>query len=60
MAKKRFSKKQDRQAKHVADSEKKRGMDSKTAERVGYATVNKQKSAKKKSKRDARGVRVLD
>jgi hypothetical protein len=47
----KFTKKQDRQAKHVADSEKEKGMDPKKAKRVGYATVNKQKSKRKVSAR---------
>lgn len=45
----RFSKKDDRQAKHVADSMKKRGMSPKKAKSVGYATVVKQKGKKKSS-----------
>lgn len=46
----RFTAKEDRQAKHVADSERKRGMSEAEAERVGYATVqkNKKKPPKKK------------
>ncbi|MDE1944820.1 MAG: hypothetical protein KGI03_00910 [Patescibacteria group bacterium] len=44
----RFSKKEDRQASHVAASERKSGMSAEEAKRVGYATVQKQKSAKKK------------
>ena len=44
----RFTAKEDRMAKHVAASEEKRGMSAKEAESVGYATVNKRKSAKKK------------
>lgn len=43
----RFTAKQDRQAKHIAASEVKRGMSPKAAKSVGYATVNKQKSKKK-------------
>ncbi|WP_337863816.1 hypothetical protein [Nitrososphaera sp.] len=39
----RFTAKEDRQAKHIADSERKRGKSAKTAKRIGYATVNKQK-----------------
>ncbi len=39
----RFSKKEDRQAEHVKESEEKRGKSEKEAERIGYATVNKQK-----------------
>lgn len=41
--KRRFTPKQDRQAKHVADSERARGMSPEEAKRVGYATVNKNK-----------------
>jgi hypothetical protein len=48
--KKRFTPKQDRQAKHIADSEKKRGMSAKRAKSIGYATVNKRKAAKKRKK----------
>jgi hypothetical protein len=46
--KKRFTPKQDRQAKHVADSMRKEGMSAKKAMSVGYATVNKQKSKRKR------------
>lgn len=45
----RFSKKQDRQASHVAASERARGMSAREAKRVGYATVNA-----RKGKRSAR------
>lgn len=44
----RFTPKQDRQAKHIEESEEKRGMDKESAERTGYATVNKQKGKGKK------------
>jgi hypothetical protein len=44
----RFTDKEDRQAEHIKDSEKKRGKSSEDAERIAYATVNKQKSKKKK------------
>lgn len=47
----RFSAKQDRQASHVAASERARGMSAKEARRVGYATVERSKS---RSKRNAR------
>jgi hypothetical protein len=40
----RFSEKQDRQAQHVAASERKKGKSAKEAKRIGYATVNKKKS----------------
>ena len=43
----RFSEKEDRQAKHIADSERKRGMSGKKAKSVGYATVNKHKGGKR-------------
>jgi hypothetical protein len=46
----RFTKKEDRQAEHIKDSEKKSGKSDEEAERIGYATVNKQKSEKKKGK----------
>lgn len=49
----RFSKKQDRQASHIADSEKARGMSAGEAKRVGYATVNASKG-KRKTKRGGR------
>ena len=48
MPKSRFTKKDDRQAKHVAASEKAKGMDPKETKRVGYATVAKGKLNKKK------------
>lgn len=48
----RFSEKEDRQAKHIAESERKLGKSAKTAKRIGYATVNKQKGTKKKEKKD--------
>jgi hypothetical protein len=44
----RFTEKEDRQAKHVAASERKRGKSAKVAKRIGYATVNKSKSKSKK------------
>jgi len=44
----RFTAKQDRQAKHVAASERKKGKSAKVAKRIGYATVNKNKGKKKK------------
>jgi len=50
-----YTSKQKRQAKHIEDSEKKGGRSSKVAERIAWATVNKQtggglkkKAAKKK------------
>lgn len=39
----RFTAKQDRQAKHIAASERKRGRSAKRSKRIGYATVNKGK-----------------
>jgi len=44
----RFTKKEDRQAEHIKESEKERGRSDEDAERIAYATVNKQKSEKKK------------
>jgi len=44
----RFTAKQDREAKHVADSERAQGMSAKEAKSVGYATVNKNRAKKKK------------
>lgn len=43
-----YAAKQKRQAKHVEDSEKKRGRSIKDAKRIGWATVNKQTDGKKK------------
>lgn len=43
----RFSKKEDRQAQHIKESEMDRGKSKDEAERIGYATVNKQKNEKK-------------
>ena len=44
----RFTAKEDRKAQHVAASERARGVSAKTAKSIGYATVNKQKSARRK------------
>jgi hypothetical protein len=46
----RFTNKEDRQAEHIKESEEKRGHSGEDAERIAYATVNKQKSEKKKDK----------
>ena len=43
----RYTNKEDRQAEHIKESEKKRGHSDKDAERIGYATVNKEKHEKK-------------
>ena len=48
--KRRFTEKEDRQAEHIKESEEKRGKSEEDAERIGYATVNKQKNEKKDSK----------
>jgi hypothetical protein len=45
-----YTDKQKRQAEHIEESEKKRGMSSKSAERIGWATVNKQDGGGKKKK----------
>ncbi len=39
----KFTAKQDRQASHIKQSEQKSGKGAKEAERIAYATVNKQK-----------------
>jgi hypothetical protein len=39
----RFSSKEDRQASHVAASERARGKSAREAKRIGYATVNARK-----------------
>ncbi len=44
----RFTRKEDRQAEHIKESEKERGRSDEDAERIAYATVNKQKSKHKK------------
>jgi hypothetical protein len=44
----RFTKKEDRQAEHVKESMMERGKSEEEAERIGYATVNKQKNEDKK------------
>ncbi|HVU13560.1 MAG TPA: hypothetical protein VHD90_19910 [Phototrophicaceae bacterium] len=46
----RFTQKEDRQAEHIEQSEQQRGHSKEDAERIAYATVNKQKHEKKKSK----------
>ena len=42
-----FTKKEDRMAEHVKESEKKRGKSEEEAERIGYATANKHKQEQK-------------
>ncbi len=44
----RFTQKEDRQAEHIKESEKEQGRSEQDAERIAYATVNKEKSKKKK------------
>jgi hypothetical protein len=39
----RFTNKEDRQAEHIKETEMERGRSKDGAERIGYATVNKQK-----------------
>ena len=46
----RFTAKQDRQAKHVAASERKKGVSAAKARSIGYATVNAQKNKGKRGK----------
>jgi len=48
-SKKSYTSKQKRQAHHIEESAKKRGMSSKRAAQIGYATVNKQDGGGKKS-----------
>lgn len=45
-----YSKKQQRMASHIEDSEKKSGAKTKDAERIAWATVNKQTGGAKKKK----------
>jgi hypothetical protein len=47
----RFTEKEDRQAQHVAASERARGKSAKTAKRIGYATVVSQGGGKGKRAR---------
>jgi hypothetical protein len=42
--------KQKRQAKHIVESAQERGLSKSAAERIAWATVNKQKAAKSKGK----------
>jgi len=44
-----YTDKQKRQAGHIEDSEKKRGVSAKSAERIAWAAVNKQDGGGKKS-----------
>jgi len=46
----RFTEKEDRMAKHIMVSEKKKGFSPKKAKAIGYATVNKAKAQKNKKK----------
>jgi len=48
-SKKAYTSKQKRQAHHIEQSEKKRGMSAKRAAAIGYATVNKKDHGGKKS-----------
>ena len=52
-----YTAKQKRQARHIEESERKRGKSSKTAARIAYATVNKQDGGGKKSGSGRRGSR---
>ncbi len=49
-SKSNYSPKQKRQAQHIEESEIKSGSSKKAAERIGWATVNKQTGGAKKSK----------
>ena len=46
----RFTTKEDRQAGHIAASERRRGVPAKRAKSIGYAVVVKQKARRKKGK----------
>ena len=48
-SKEAYTDKQKRQAGHIEDSERERGVSKKTAERIAWATVNKQDGGGKKS-----------
>jgi hypothetical protein len=48
-SKSKYTSKQKRQAHHIEEGAKKRGMSSKRAAQIGYATVNKQDKGGKKS-----------
>jgi hypothetical protein len=52
--KSRYTDKQKRQAAHIEESEKKAGKSEQTAERIAWATVNKQDGGGKKGKATAR------
>jgi hypothetical protein len=54
----RFSEKEDRQAQHVAASERARGVSAERAKRIGYATVVSQGGGKRSSKRGRRSRRA--
>ena len=45
-----YTAKQKRQAKHIEESEKERGLSEEDAERIAWATVNKQDGGGKKKK----------
>jgi plasmid stabilization system protein ParE len=44
-----YTDKQKRQARHIEESERERGVSQETAERIAWATVNKQDGGGKKS-----------
>jgi hypothetical protein len=48
-SKKKYTSKQKRQASHIEESAKERGVSSKRAKQIGWATVNKQDGGGKKS-----------
>ena len=47
----RYTKKEDRMAEHIKESEEERGKSEEDAERIGYATVNKHKQEEKRDKK---------
>jgi hypothetical protein len=48
--KRKFTEKEDRQAGYITASERKRGVPAKRAKSIGYATVQKHKTRRKKGK----------
>ena len=52
-----YTDKQKRQAQHIEESEKERGRSRKTAERIAWATVNKQDGGGKKSGSGRKGAK---
>lgn len=49
-----YTNKQKRQAEHIENSEKKRGVSNKSAQRIAWATVNKQTGGGLKNKKPSK------